>query len=287
MALSSIAATVPNVPENNLIRFREAIRACEEIHSGLRSSGAVREYFLRLNTLLEQALLIAPENPEFMQFVSNTGLLTDLLRLFINRTGLIYTGCSDEALQRFLQGLSTLDKSLQIDLLSELSAVCSRESREKIGSFMLKEPDILSPQAIYRAVVNGIINFDRNISCRLRSLCLNCDKTRPEGMTPSLADPLYVSVKLYLFRFITDDEVFSDLVPQDFISLLHYPERYDFSGFHAFWWPILIFRRFISHAAKRRDNRELLTRKLKDYRRLCTVPVTRKLDEIIQILNEA
>ncbi len=285
-ALKAISFSAPNVCKGELDMFHEALHSFEELHSGLRSSKEVRDYFLQMNELLEEAILVAPDDQEFMQFVSREGVLTDLLRLFINRTGLIYTACSDEVFNRFLQAADSLNGSLKMDIISELSAVCSRESREEIGLLMLKSLDHLSPQAICMAVENGVLHFDLDLSRRLRALCLNQREIRPTGVSPSLSDPLYVSVKLYLFRFLDNDQVFSDLVPENLITLLKHPECFDFSGFRAEWWPVLLFRRFVSHAAKHRDNRELLIQRLKDHRSLCCVHVTRKLDEIIQNLNE-
>ncbi len=283
-SLKAMAKTAPVIFQYDLDRFHEAIGKASYLLSGKQTVESLREQSLQLKELLEQAIFIAPENPVFMQFLSDEGLLTELLRLETKRSGGA-SRCSDEILRLFLQRTAELPEILRLELLAELSLVCPPAGREEISAELLRKIQLLPSQTIYFGIINGVLFPGDAVENQLRHLCCSQESFQPEGRTPSLTDPLYVSVKLYLLRFLTNLQVFCDLVPEDFISLLRFPEHYDYSGFQAVWWPLLNFRRYIPYLVKRRSVKELVIHRFKDYRSCCTAPVQAKLEEIITELN--
>ncbi len=127
------------------------------------------------------------------------------------------------------------DESLYI--LCSMYSYVSEEYKDKICDIVSDNLDLMTPYTAYRAVLDGVLEFNDDIYNRFFSNTSDT-KARFNESYNLYETPEYLVIKLYEYNLINslpgkDQNGVYDLVTD--------PVHFDYAKFKAEWWPLLRF----------------------------------------------
>ena len=146
--------------------------------------------------------------------------------------------CFDLAIRALLSGDDNVrhtDNSLYI--LCSMYGCVSDEYRERIKKIVSDNLDIMTPYTAYRAIIDGVMEYDDDIYNRFFRNTSNTRAYFRDGNEPC-DNPQFLVIKLFEYNRIGSLPVGEG---EEVYDLVTDPRHFDYDHFDPAWWPLLKF----------------------------------------------
>lgn len=283
-AFNSICSNIKDHGTADETNFSFKLRRLTRIISKSRDYNTMR---IVSETMCEIFSLIL-ENNSVANFFYEDNFIMDFSTRFRNLdVPYKYREAFSEKLNNFIKKSGNNDAN--IDMIFSIAAnagiFCDDVEMCRLRMEFYRNLHKLNSASIYFAIINNVIDMDRKIIYRLKSLCKSVEGSSL-AETASVKNPVYVLLNLFQHKCIKSIREFDEILyDNNMYIMVTRTSQFNAENFKPQWWKLLTDPYLQEKLGRRCKNVELIIDKMEEYRSRCFGNNIIFYDDVIDSLN--